>query len=353
VSGLTSSTSSFRYSSTVTVTWKLTLIHSGRKWICQIFCITYVLTCVCLLIPSPPVLILGRILGGISTSILFSAFETWLVSASTNVGLPSADLSLIFGRATLTNGFVAAGAGVVSNQLVASTETFKSPFVASALLLVLSYFVIKSSWTENYGSPDQDASADPFQTKRLRQAWRIVRQDPLLLVLGLTQTCFEGSMYLFVFLWVPSLQEASQSTQLPLGNIFSAFMVSMMLGSVLYTFITQTLPSLFSNPASKIHPTNAAQGSGNGTTISALETTDSANGQSLTLHAKLSSGVCAVSALALAASVSGHAAEDETLRFWSFCLFEACVGMYYPVQGMLRGSLVSNEHRATVGRLHF
>lgn len=65
----------------------------------------------------------------------------------------------------------------------------------------------------------------------------------------------------------------------------------------------------------------------------------------LTVHAKLSSLVCAVAALALAASVRS---ESERVRFWAFCAFEACVGMYYPVQGMLRGTLIANEHRATV-----
>ena len=75
------------------------------------------------------------------------------------------------------------------------------------------------------------------------------------------------------------------------------------------------------------------------------------NGDSpLTLHAKLSSLVCAISALALAFSV---ASKDEQARFYAFCIFEACVGMYYPVQGTLRGTLISNEHRATVKQLFF
>lgn len=147
-----------------------------------------------------------------------------------------------------------------------------------------------------------------------------VFSDKVLLVLGLTQTCFEGSMYLFVFLWVPALQEASHSTDdLPLGYIFSAFMTSMMLGSLLYTAITSYL--LTSKPLTGV------------------------SDSSLSIHAKMSSLVCAVSGLALAASISSH---DAKFRFWCFCAFEGCVGMYYPVQGMLRGTLISNEHRATV-----
>jgi len=44
------------------------------------------------------------------------------------------------------------------------------------------------------------------------------------LVLGLTQTIFEGSMYLFVFIWFPTLQESSLNpSSLPLGYIFFGF----------------------------------------------------------------------------------------------------------------------------------
>lgn len=130
-------------------------------------------------------------------------------------------------------------------------------------------------------------------------------------------------MYLFVFNWVPALQEAARpGTVLPLGYIFSAFMVSMMIGSLLYT----SLVSLFAR--GEHEPLDAP-----------------ASDAPLTLHAKLSSLVCAVSAVAFAVSVESA---DERVRFWAFCTFEACVGMYYPIQGMLRGSLISNEHRATV-----
>ncbi|KAJ6624257.1 DUF791-domain-containing protein [Mycena sp. CBHHK59/15] len=286
----------------------------GRKRLCLIFCATYTSACLCILVPFLPVLLFGRVLGGISTSILFSAFESWLISASTSHALPQADLSTIMGRATLVNGLVATGAGVVSNQLVGFTGSFGAPFIASGALLIVGWAVIRGTWVENYGGGGGSGEAgDPFQLQRLRQALRIVREDPRLLVLGLTQTCFEGSMYLFVFLWVPALQEFSIMGLLPLGYIFSSFMLSMMLGSILYTFLAAWSPE-----------------------------------PSLTTHAKLSSAVCALSALALALAVTQR---DERARFWAFCVFEACVGMYYPVQGMLRGALIANENRATLSSL--
>ncbi|KAF8196104.1 hypothetical protein BJ912DRAFT_956324 [Pholiota molesta] len=310
----------------------------GRRKLCLVFCVTYGLACLFILVPSVPLLLLGRVLGGISTSILFSAFESWLISAGSASALPSADLSTIMGRATLVNGIVATGAGVVSNQLVGWTGNFAAPFVASGALLVLGWIVIRASWGENYGGGGGGVSSgDMFQVKRLGQAWSIVRKDPLLLVLGLTQTCFEGSMYLFVFLWVPSLQEASPlASSLPLGYIFSAFMVSMMLGSLLYTAIVAHHAR-----ATAAYSNGYANGHGAHSKTAGVDS-------ALTLHAKLSSIVCAVSALALATSV---ASADEHVRFWAFCAFEACVGMYYPVQGTLRGTLISNEHRATLSSL--
>ena len=128
-------------------------------------------------IPVFPVLLVGRLLGGFSTSILYSAFESWVVASSNNLALPQSDLSAILGRATLLNGFVAAGAGVFSNSLVAHTGTFTSPFIASGLLLVLAFFTISGLWTENYGGADSSAATDGsglLQSKRLSQAFRIV-----------------------------------------------------------------------------------------------------------------------------------------------------------------------------------
>ncbi|TFY61171.1 hypothetical protein EVG20_g7155 [Dentipellis fragilis] len=306
----------------------------GRRRLCLLFCITYTLTCALLLFPYLPLLFLGRVLGGISTSILFSAFESWLVSASTSAALQSEDLSSIMGRATLVNGFVATGAGIFSNKLVEwNAEGFRSPFIASGCLLTLAWFVIRGTWTENYGGAGApSADTDIFQIKRLGSAWGIVTADPVLLVLGLTQTIFEGSMYLFVFIWVPTLQESSpDASALPLGYIFSAFMVSMMLGSLLYTFVT----AHWSRP--RAHPATCRL------RVHRVHRQHHRRRERFTTDPPREA--------LLARTGAGGNPWAEHLKFWAFCAFEACVGMYYPVQGMLRGSLIANEHRATVSAL--
>ena len=80
------------------------------------------------------------------------------------------------GRSTLINGLVATAAGVVSNKLVAATNNFIAPFVASAVLLMLAWTVIRGTWAENYGSGGGVVDHDVFQVKRLGRAWDIVRR---------------------------------------------------------------------------------------------------------------------------------------------------------------------------------
>lgn len=54
--------------------------RSGRRNASVIYVITYSLSCVTKHSPAFHVLMLGRILGGIATSLLFSSFESWLVA---------------------------------------------------------------------------------------------------------------------------------------------------------------------------------------------------------------------------------------------------------------------------------
>ncbi|RDX51725.1 DUF791-domain-containing protein [Lentinus brumalis] len=317
----------------------------GRKRLCMVFCLIYTLACVFIQLPSLPLLFVGRLLGGVGTAILFSSFESWLVTSANNLTLSSRDLSRILGRATLINSVAAAVAGVASNKLVEQTDSFSAPFIASGILLLLGWAVIALLWSENYGAAGSSAS-ELIDWARLAEAWRIVRADKRLLVLGLTQTCFEGAMYLFVFLWVPFLQEATPQTpgSLPLGYIFSSFMVSMTLGSVIYTSIVSLSRLDGSAPHAQTSDSSTSESASSDTPHSALPSHERA----ITLHAKLSSAVCVVSAAAFLLSIAN---EHEHPRFWAFCVFEACVGVYYPVQGMLRGRLIEDEHRATLSSL--
>ena len=109
-----------------------------------------------------------------------------------------------------------------------------------------------------------------------------------------------------------------------------------MLDSIIYTTIsstaTTTIPSTL--------PTDGSS------------TSKPSSDSILVLHAELASLICACAALSLAYTASfppnngGIAVANR--KFWEFCVFEACVGAYYPVMSVLRGAFVPNEVRATV-----
>ena len=118
-------------------------------------------------------------------------------------------------------------------------------------------------------------------------------------------------MYLFVFLWVPALEIVSrQEGSLPFGIIFSAFMCCMSFGSLIYGF-----------------------------------SSESTKDGLVKRHASLGVATCAAAALALVTSAMSM---SLSVRFWAFCAFEATVGMYFPIMGTLRGTLVPDEARASV-----
>jgi MFS family permease len=120
----------------------------GRRMACLVFCITYSTACFSTLFRYTPVLFMGRVFGGISTSLMYSAFESWMVTEFHRRRLDQfgGSLSSIFGIMTTVNSVVAILAGVFSEWLVGISGTKTAPFMASAVCLAIAFWVIWSFW---------------------------------------------------------------------------------------------------------------------------------------------------------------------------------------------------------------
>lgn len=120
----------------------------GRRAACLSFCATYSLSCLATMVPSLPVLFLGRVLGGLSTSLLFSVFDSWMVTdfRKRELARKGGDLSRTFGTMSMLNSVVAIASGVVSEWLVSLTGTRKAPFAASIVLLGVAFWLIAVHW---------------------------------------------------------------------------------------------------------------------------------------------------------------------------------------------------------------
>ncbi|KFM25691.1 Major facilitator superfamily domain-containing protein 5 [Auxenochlorella protothecoides] len=286
----------------------------GRKRAALLYVVCYTLGCFTKHAPNFWVLFFGRILCGIATSLLYSAFESWVVGEHNKRGYNPEWLGGIFSQAVfLGNGLVAILAGLFSHSLV---DTFRlgpvSPFDAAAIVLVIGGVIIALTWTENYGDSSESASlAESFG-----KAYTLIMSDPKFALLGAMQSLFEGSMYTFVFLWTPALSPNGE--HLPHGMIFACFMVSSMVGSAL----AGKLMSLTTIKVERYMQVVFAFAALCLTIPVVVPPAKASNSDSLSLAGKL--------------------------HLLAFCGFEVCVGIFWPSMMTMRSAHIPEEIRSTV-----
>lgn len=187
----------------------------GRRLGCIVFCVLEVIINLLEHVPNMPTLIVGRVLGGMSTSLLFTAFESWMVSEHRKRGFDENLLASTFSIASWGNGFSAILAGFLA-QIAADVAGDIGPFQLAILLTVLTLVPILF-WRENYGTSVSSNSAsseaqlcsiddkgtvtcgdgDPSLLASMRASVDHILQHPAVLFLGLSQACFEGAVYTF------------------------------------------------------------------------------------------------------------------------------------------------------------
>jgi MFS family permease len=93
------------------------------------------------------VLFLGRVLGGVCGTLLWSVFESWLVAEFNQLMLEDTSvLSGIFSAMTILNSLVAICAGILAEWLVGVAGTAKAPFLASIGCLSVAFIAILKFW---------------------------------------------------------------------------------------------------------------------------------------------------------------------------------------------------------------
>jgi len=293
----------------------------GRKKSASLYCALYVLSCLTKHVSSYWVLMVGRITGGIATSLLFSVFDSWLACEHNKRGFDPDLLGGTFGLAIFGNSLVAIVAGVVSQKAAdfrplspppADTPQihvggYCGPFDVSICCLVLCGILIHALWCENFGETPSSAEPPTTQLEAMKEAAQIVFNNRDLLYCGIVCALFEASMFIFVFQWTPLVTELGKPKP-PYGMIFSTFMTACMLGSRLFSLAT-----------------------------------------------KFVSVECvgiALLGLAMASHAVPIVSSDNTACFCAFLLFELCVGVYFPMMGTLKSSVVPEGCRSTIYNLY-
>lgn len=292
----------------------------GRKRSCIVYCILEIAINLMEGFDSFPILIMGRILGGISTNLLFSSFESWMNTEHRRRGYPESWMSTTYSQCSIINGGTAVLAGIVS-QLLEDSFGQIGPFHGAVFLTALALVIILP-WPENYGEKKAGEHEKSSVVRQFVDGWRVTLSDINILRIGIVQALSEGAMYTFVFMWVPTLLSLEPPGGLPTGCVFSSLMIAITIGG------------LVSSPLSDLVSRSGWCG-------------DSTNELSATLVYTLASLSMTVPVFCLS-TVGSEVKAVELLILGSFLVVEFCVGLFGPVAGTLRSKYVPDNLQGAI-----
>lgn len=281
----------------------------GRRFSCIVYLLIEVVVNICEHFNNFPLLLTSRIAGGVSTSLLFSAFESWMVSEHRALGFPKEWLADTFSWASFGNGQSAILAGFVA-QICQDFRGEIGPFQAAIFFTVVAIPFV-SMWRENYGEGSTSSAGgeladgeDKMSLSLGMAGLKTIMGDKKVLLVGIVTALFEGSMYSFVFMWVPTMFAALKGSPLPNGLVFSCFMCCISLGGLAFASLNRVIGVEY--------------------------------GASL---------IFVAGAIALAVPVFF---ESLPAILGSFIVFETCVGMMFPAAGVLRSEVIPNDLQGSV-----
>jgi MFS family permease len=192
----------------------------GRKNSCIVYCVLEIIIN-CLEHSSDfNVLLFGRVLGGISTNLLFSAFESWMTTEHRKRGFPDEWLSRTYSevsdlkgfssvweeifsidtsiinmllQASIGNGAMAILAGILA-QILEDSLGHIGPFQGAVALTVLALILILP-WEENYGEKKDADEGHSSLYDQFSEAWKTTLSNSHIWKIGMTQALSEGAMY--------------------------------------------------------------------------------------------------------------------------------------------------------------
>ena len=337
----------------------------------------------------PGVLILGRLAGGVGSSLLHCAPESWLVGEAGRRGMGVSSLSETFGLAYAGDSIVAILAGQMAEAAASSSRGPTGPFELSVAFLALGGLLASFLWKENVagggggggggieddGAKSKDAGVDVVAKPSIRDAIEVVKSDPKIMLVGAIQSMFEAAMYIFVLNWPPAVSRAIESyfskfatansspsaIGTPYGTVFSCFMACCLLGSTVFGRLTSSTGGVDARTG-KVRSVMSTESFAVG--MLALATTAmgfatlSIGSSAPTIFGTLTSLPILSTVLSPVAAVWGNISTSMSspgvilsVLMLSLFLFESCVGMYFPTIGTLRSKYFSDSHRSVMMNL--
>lgn len=292
--------------------------YGGRKRGAMILCLLYGCSCLFNLFGNYVILLIGRCLAGIASSLLFTTLEAWYVHEHTKTyDFPKEWIAVTFSHIAFGSSIMAVAAGLFADLIVRWVHFgFSSPFLLAIPVLLTVVALIGVLWKENVQEESENSSSGI--RKSCSNGMKEIMLNPLVFLVGTIQSLFESTLFVFFFIWTPAIGGRLQQSRLlfgdtPLGVSFASFMVCSALGGLLCDHIMHKL----SWSPSSILPY--------------------------------------VSAMAAVLFVLSAVFDWEVnkphhaLVLVCLQLFELACGFYYPVMRRLRESVLPKEYQISIG----
>mmetsp|Transcript_39035 Transcript_39035/g.90850 ORF Transcript_39035/g.90850 Transcript_39035/m.90850 type:complete len:506 (-) Transcript_39035:674-2191(-) len=311
-------------------------------------------------------LILSRVIGGITTNLLFTVFESWLVTEYRKKGFEEEKLEIILRDSVISSNISAIASGFFAHQLALYFGPV-GPFEGAVFFTFVALLLVSTQWTENYGS-----STDEVKTasKYMSEAFSTIVKSRNIAKIGLIQGLTEGCLMTFVFLWSPALSNfSSKLTTNPdssfigldlngepaYGLIFGAFMACGALGGFLEPQVRSFLHRILFRPSSEIVETPQVENVSNETSLSdtpsfvnhcdTSQSDISSLGDDSKPIVEMLASICYF-IQSLLISVP-YFMRDSDIAFHvtlgAFLMYEFLIGVYMPCEGVIRSVYMPND----------
>ncbi len=314
-------------------------------------------------------LVASRMIGGFTTNLLMTVFETWLDTEYRNRGLPKEKYELILRDSVIVSNLAAIFSGYLAH-ILASRYGAVGPFRGAVTCTVIAFIVVLCVWTENYGSSgsakkenddgqrtewDEQSEESPKSSGSsiyafLREAICAYANNSKMLRVGILQGLTAGCLQIFVYLWVPCLRHLSATSkpgtwgldedgEPAYGLIFGAYMACGVAGGLL-------APRLRSFVTSVVQPLND-----NDAPIKTIEI----DGEGIVAIRPMSVEVLAATCYMISTMllfVPVLVQEDSSLSFSNtlvaFLVYELMIGIFLPCEGVIRSLYFPSNARASI-----
>jgi len=302
----------------------------GRKRAAMLYCVLEIIINLMEQYPLFIGLIASRVIGGITTNLLFSVFESWLITEHRKRGFEENKLEVILRDSTIVSNSAAIVSGYIAHSLASALGPV-GPFEGAVTCTWIALVLVGLVWTENYGSNSSEVTS--FRSHMVG-AFNTIVGDTKISRIGLIQGLTEGTLQTFVFLWSPALRSFCMSAPQSVlgldedgepayGLIFGGFMACGVVGGVIEPYVR-----------SAIAPTKL------------FIKADSEKRSNTAVEVSIVCAFCYFSSamlLLIPCLLDKESPYAFSVSLAAFLCYEMLVGVYMPCEGMIRSIFMPNE----------